>query len=245
VSGLEEVREIDPFDYVSVIFSGTAPDVSAYVEIGDTDEPAMYELYFDLDKSYGISKGDTVVVTVEYDEVALLEGYGCRLTATSKEFVCESVDAYITDGNDIGETVLGQMQSQTEDTILAYFAQNADKISVADLTYEGFYFLTAKDSSSYGNQNRIYIVYSGQVSSVDGDFETTQVYFPICYYNMIKYADGTDYVDLNSTTIQGSTSLSFGWWSSVKGYENLTNLKNDLVTSQKADYNDSVFGNLE
>jgi hypothetical protein len=245
VSGLEEIREVDPFADVTVDFSGTAPDVYAEVVNNSSDE-AVESLYFYLDKSSGISKGDTVVVSVEYDEDYLLEEYGCKLTSTSKEFTCDSVDAYITDGNDIGDTVLEQMQSQSQDTIEAYFAQNADYISVKDLKYEGYYFLSAKDQSIWGAKNIMYVVYSGKVSSEEEDgFKTSTVYFPIEFENVIKYADGTDYVDLNSAEIEGSTSLEFDWWSSVRGYEKISNMKNDLVTSRKTDYNDATFGDLE
>lgn len=245
VSGLAEVREVDPFEDITVSFSGTAPNVYAEIENNSADE-AVKNLYFTLDKSSGISKGDTVVVTVDYDEDYLLENYGCMLTSTSKEYTCDAVDAYIMDGSEVGEDVLGQMKEQAEDTIDAYFAQNSDYISVKDLNYVGYYFLAAKDEDTWGRKNIVYIVYSGTVSSREEDgFKKSTVYFPVYFGDVIKYADGTDYVDLSSADIEGSTDLEFDWWSTVSGYEKISNMKNELVTSKKDEYKDSAFGDLE
>lgn len=42
---------------------------------------------------------------------------------------------------------------------------------------------------------------------------------PVKFNDVIKYADGTEYVDLNRTDILGSTDLSYGWWNKVDGYK--------------------------
>ena len=52
--------------------------------------------------------------------------------------------------------------------------------------------------------------------------------------------DLTDYYG-----IIGSTSLEYGWWTHVDGYDTLALLKNDLVTSQKSDYNVESDGDVE
>lgn len=245
VSGLEAIREIDPFEDVEVSFSGTSPNVYVSVTNNSSDEALSY-VYFYADPSSGVSKGDTITVYADVDEEDFIELYGCRLTATSKEYMCDSVDTYITDGNDVGEDILEDMKAQTEDTIEEYFADYSDYISVSDLEYVGYYFLSAKDPGTWYSQNIIYIVYSGKVKSLEEDgFDKTTVYFPVEFTDLIQYADGTDYVDLYYTSIEGDTDLEFGWWNSVDGYESQSEMKNALVTSQKSSYNDQTFGDLE
>lgn len=237
VSGLEEIKEVDPFADLTVSFSGTAPNAYAEIQNNSKDE-VVSNLYFTVEPNDGLSKGDTVTVTVNSDIDDLLQSYGCKLTATSKEFTCDSVDTYIMDSKDIGTDLLDQMKSETEDQIQAYFAENAESIQVSDLEYEGYYFLTAKDKDTWNYKNMIYVLYSGKVKSLEEEkqFKETTVYFPVRFAGAILYADGTGYVDLSNSGILGSTSLSYGWWGNVAGYENKNTLENELVTSQKGDY---------
>ncbi len=246
VSGLSEIKEVNPFDDITVEFSGTSPDASATVVNNSSDEVIANYIYFSLDKYYDIAKGDTVTVTVDsYDEEYFVEQYGYKLTETSKEFVCEDVDYYITDTADIDEDVLDQMKGQTEDVIEAYFANESDYLKSSDLTYVGYYFLTVKDTTSWNYQNIIYVIYSTTVKSLedsDDKFEKTTVYMPVKFTEIVKYSDGTSYVDLTSTSIEGSTDLEYSWWSTVKGYESISSMENELVSAQKGDYTTTIVG---
>ncbi len=247
VSELSPVVEIDPFADVTVSFTGISPNVYAEVVNNSTDE-FLSDLYFDIDTYSNISVGDTVTVSVYMyeDEDYYAEYYGYKFTQTSKEFTCESVDYYAASISDVDDDVLGQMKSQTEDVIEAYFATESEDITASDITYVGYYFLSYKGTSSYSDQNQIYIVYSASVSSTDDSFETSTIYLPVRYTDLIVYADGTCYVDLTDYYgIIGSTSLEYGWWTHVDGYDTLALLKNDLVTSQKSDYNVESDGDVE
>lgn len=244
VKDLEKVREINPFDDITVSFSGTSPNVSASVK-KDSDEDAVNDAYFTLDKSSGISKGDSVKVTVDSDEDYLLREYGVKFTETSKKYECKDVDEYVTDGADIGKDLLDKVKKQTSDSIEAYFAGD-EMISVANLEYVGYYFLSAKNPDTWGDNNIMYVVYSGTVSCTEENgFAATTVYFPVEFTDIMSYADGTQYVDLGSTNIEGTTSLSYGWFGSVDGYESLDIMKNELVTANKANYNDGSFDGLK
>ncbi|MCC8167994.1 MAG: zinc ribbon domain-containing protein [Clostridiales bacterium] len=246
VSDLEAVTEIDPFADITVNFTGTSPNAYAEVVNNSSDE-RVQDLYFSLDISSGIAIGDTVTVSIYTydDDDYYAEYYGYTFTQTSKQFVCENVDYYATDASEVDEDILGQMKSQAEDVISAYFATESEYMTSSGLTYLGYYFLSNK-GSSWGDENKIYLVYSAVVASTDGSFETSTVYLPIMFSNLIIYADGTGYVNLSDYDgILGDTSLEYGWWSSVDGYDSLSLLKNDLITSQKADYTDSYAGDLE
>ena len=139
--------------------------------------------------------------------------------------------------------VTQNMQKQAEDVISSYFASNGENISVSGTTYQGYYFLVSKTYTEWGDQNGIYLIYSGNVKSKeDGGFSKTKVYFPIYFYNLMINADGTGYTDLSNKSISGSTDLGFGWFDSVSGYTDKAMMLNDLVTANKGDYETAVVG---
>ena len=51
----------------------------------------------------------------------------------------------------------------------------------------------------------------------------------------MQYADGTQNVDLNNTSISGETNLEYHY-RNVDGYTNKGDMYKELVESQKADY---------
>lgn len=246
VEGLKEIEVIDAFADIVVTFSGVSPNASASIENNSQNE-AVKKQYFSVDNNGNLKKGDTVTVKIDSTDENLIEEYGCVFKEMSKEYTCDNVDEYITDGSSLSEDVLASMKDQTKDVVEAYFASNDSEIKGSSIEYVGYYFLNRKDDSesSWGDSNVAYIVYSAKVKSKEKKFKETTVYMPIKFTNIIKYADGTDYVDLNRTDIQGSTDLSFGWWSTVKGYTKESDMKNELVTSQKSTYNAASFGELE
>ena len=222
VEGLKEVKKIDPFDGIRVDFTGTSPNISAEVVKTKTDD-VYSNIYFDLSKSYGIKVGDTVTVTVSNNPEYFVEDYGYAFTATSKDYTCSDVDKYIDKAADISDDTMSTMKKQTEDVINSYFAGENKYIGVSDLKFEGTYFLYAKDENGWNwdGNNQIYIIYSGKVKSVEDKkaFDETTVYFPVRFKDIMQYADGTQNVDLNNTSISGETNLEY-YYRNVDGYTN-------------------------
>lgn len=247
VEGLKETKKIDPFEGITVEFSGTSPNVSAKVVNNSKDE--VYEnIYYDLSKSYDIKIGDTITVTVSNDPEYFVEAYGCVFTSTTKDFKCTAVDQYVSKTADIKEDTLNAMKKQTEDVINAYFAGENKYIGVSDLKFEGTYFLYAKDENGWNwdGNNQIYIIYSGKVKSVEDKkaFDETTVYFPVRFKDIMQYADGTQNVDLNNTSISGETNLEY-YYRNVDGYTNKGDMYKELVESQKADYTEEITDGLK
>lgn len=247
VEGLKEVKTIDPFDGVTVEFTGTSPDVRAEVKCTNTDE--VYDnIYYDLSKSYEIKVGDKITVTVTNDPEYFIEEYGCAFTTTTKEFECKGVDQYVSKVADIKPETLDSMKTQTEDVINSYFAGDSKYISLSDLKFEGTYFLYAKDGAwTWNGKNQLYVIYSGKVKSNEEkkQFDETTVYFPVRFTDIMQYADGTQYVDLKSNSIEGETTLKYGYYSEVKGYTSKADMYNDLVVSKKADYTEEITEGLK
>ena len=241
--GLKAVKQWDPFKDLKVTFSGTSPDCSAEFE-NTGSEPAADDIYYEADSSSGLAKGDKITVTVNYDEDTLLEEYGVALTQDSKEYEVDNVDAYAASTEDITDEVLADMKDQTVDVITAYGANNKSDFTIRSAKYVGYYFLTEK-SDSYYTHNYVYIVYSAVVRSKNKSFKPHTVYFPVEFTNVIKYADGTGYVDLTSNSIRGTTDLEYGWWSHVSGYTKIKDMKSELVTARKGEFNEEIVGNLK
>lgn len=247
VEGLKEVKKIDPFDGIRVDFTGTSPNLSAEVVKTKTDD-VYSNIYFDLSKSYGIKVGDTVTVTVSNNPEYFVEDYGYAFTATSKDYTCSDVDKYIDKAADISDDTMSAMKKQTEDVINAYFAGENKYIGVSDLKFEGTYFLYTKDENGWNwdGNNQIYIIYSGKVKSVEDKkaFDETTVYFPVRFKDIMQYADGTQNVDLNNTSISGETNLEYHY-RNVDGYTNKGDMYKELVESQKADYTEEITDGLK
>lgn len=247
VEGLKEVKKIDPFDGIRVDFTGTSPNISAEVVKTKTDD-VYSNIYFDLSKSYGIKVGDTVTVTVSNNPEYFVEDYGYAFTATSKDYTCSDVDKYIDKAADISDDTMSTMKKQTEDVINSYFAGENKYIGVSDLKFEGTYFLYAKDENGWNwdGNNQIYIIYSGKVKSVEDKkaFDETTVYFPVRFKDIMQYADGTQNVDLNNTSISGETNLEY-YYRNVDGYTNKGDMYKELVESQKADYTEEITDGLK
>lgn len=247
VEGLKEVKKIDPFEGVTVKFSGTSPN--AYAEIEKNNSDSVYShIYYDISKSSGIKIGDKITVTVSNNPEYFVEDYGCTFITTSKEYECQNVDQYVSKVADIQDQILDSMKKQTEDVINSYFASNNKYIGLSDLKFEGTYFLNEKEANSWNwnGHNQIYIIYSGKVNSNQEHkgFDTTTVYFPVKFIDIIQYADGTQYVDLNSKSISGRTSLSFRY-TYVNGYTDKADMYNDIVTAQKDEYTEEITEGLK
>ncbi len=238
VSGLTPLKEVNPFDYVTVTFDGIAPNGRCSIEV-ESDEEAVDSLYISGDKTSGLANGDEVKVTVscyysdDLEEV-MAQNYGVILTETEKSYPVDGLVSYVTDYADISADYLDYAKSETEDTIAAYTANNYDSANLGDLEYAGYIFETAKDADDYyGAYNVLYVIYAGNVSSSKGEFDKSKVYYPVKFENLLKGTDGEITGD--------STNDIMGWGyiggrRSTDGYVNPLSCYNDLVEAYRDTY---------
>ena len=64
------------------------------------------------------------------------------------------------------------------------------------------------------------------------------------FKDIMQYADGTQNVDLNNTSISGETNLEYHY-RNVDGYTNKGDMYKELVESQKADYTEEITDGLK
>ena len=242
VEGLEEVKEVDPFEDIEVTFSGTPPYVYPNWTNNSEDDYLRY-LWFNFEDYDSLDVGDTVTLTVdESEENALANGY--KFTQTSKEYIVSGVDSYVTSAADISADNLDSMKNEATDALDAYFANNNSYIGNSGFSYEGSYYLVAKNSDTWGDTNVLYLVFSTTVTSAENAFEPTVVYFPVKYTNIMALSDGSQNFNTYGD-IEGYTELEYddGWYN-VEGYTDGAQMFNDLVVTQKVDYTYEVTDNL-
>ena len=242
VEGLEEVKEVDPFEDIEVTFSGTPPYVYPNWTNNSDDDYLRY-LWFNFEDYDSLDVGDTVTLTVdESEENALANGY--KFTQTSKEYIVSGVDSYVTSAADISADNLDSMKNEATDVLDAYFANNNSYIGNSGFSYEGSYYLVAKNSDTWGDTNVLYLVFSTTVTSAENAFEPTVVYFPVKYTNIMALSDGSQNFNTYGD-IEGYTDLEYDdGWDNVEGYTDGAQMFNDLVVTQKVDYTYEVTDNL-
>lgn len=237
VSGLSEVEEIDPFEDLEITYSGVAPNIDIYIETNSSIDLVHY-LDFEIeDEKDSYNVGDTFTVIISDSDVDYAFDNGYILTTTSKEFTVDSADEYVTTIEDIADDDLETMKEDAleviQDSCDSYYED--DEITVGEYVYEGFYLQVRPglDSDWYSN-NVVTIVYSAEITSVEGDFEPLKVYYPVTITQVINTADGE--MDFNTGSVEGYTSIeSTANYYATSGYTDGTVMFQEVIT----DYIDS------
>ena len=247
VSGLEEIQEIDPFEDLEITFDGTSPNAFITIRNKATLNDAMRFIWFEVDKYDGYKLGDTVTVKVKgYEEETFLSMYGVKFSQLEKTYTVEGVEAYVTDNAPLDEAALTTMKQATEGYISEYFSDSgrAEYISASDVKYEGYYLLTNKADEVWYGYNKVYMIYSVNVKSIEDkkQFKPTKIYMPVEYTDLKINADGSPDVDVNYKMILGSTDLRFGFRETVSGYSKQEDMKSELIDAEAATYEGKVYG---
>ena len=238
VKGLTEVGTFDPFEYMSVEFSGASPAGTAAIS-QDYDRIEMQYISFYADKNSRLSNGDKVTVTasVQGSIDSFVERFGMVPSPLSKEFTVEGLPAYVTSSSEIDTNTLNAMKQQAEDICTADWSSPLDETDILNgVTYVGNYFLSKKEGA-HGDENCIYLVYK-----IDAEYAGNS--YP--HYNFTKFSNimvsenGSLTVDLNNYEI-ATRHYNTGfkkYYSDIfyYGYETLDEMYKDCVLSQMDSY---------
>lgn len=249
VKDLEEIPTFDPFAGVEVIFSGIGPNGTAELKNNSSSEIASL-LRLKVDKTSGLSNGDVVTVTLQDDGSQtptqyFIKRYNAIPTVTEKKFTVEGLGSYVKSASEIPEDAMTKMQSQAQDVINAYVANNWSEIAKLDkLTYIGNYFLYGK-SNMYNGQNKIFLVYRASASLKSEEYgidDAFDYYIGVQYSNLILLADGTCSLDISSARMLNASFQKtypggfFGRTYTFQGYGDLDTMFNKNVTVNIANY---------
>lgn len=239
VEGLTEIGAFDPFAGLEVTFSGISPN--GWLEYDYNGSP-LNTYDFNYDKYSGLRNGDTVTFSIGNTNMEYYaQNYGMIPTSLEKEYVVSGLDEYIESYGKLTDDFIAGLKSETEDTIYAYAAKSYNATSsLTNLAYVGYALNSVKDASaSYYGYNELYIIYSGTVSSSNGSFSTSRVFFPVRYYNVLSGENGLSYEGKDSniagrSNLDGSGS-TYGYRNPITCYMELVEAKRDSYTSECGD----------
>lgn len=230
VEGLEVVEELNPFDFITVEFTGTSPSVNATIQYDKETNSRMSSVRGELSESYGLAEGDEVTVTIANADPSDTRSRGYILTETEKTFTCDNVDRYISAVDDINEKYTEKFTEIASDELEAYFVNN--NITYKELKYEGMYVLTAKENNYRAGY--VYVVMSSTISTSDEE-TATKIYFPMSMENVIVTAEG-EYLYNNSASLPAQESGVKLGWSTVVGYNDIDYMYQKIITANKNNY---------
>ncbi|MBQ4275479.1 MAG: hypothetical protein II717_03005 [Lachnospiraceae bacterium] len=169
-NGFEVIGSFDPFDYIDVSFTGTAPNGYVSVSNNYMDDMA-YNISFSTAPQNGLSNGDTVTVTASLNmsEDAFADRYGTLPSTLTKEYTVEGLSAYVQSASELSTELIDKINSQAKDAVTAQLKYSDSwykaTIEPTNVSYVGNYFLTPKDGTN--NQgNILYMVYKVTYSAV-------------------------------------------------------------------------------
>lgn len=147
-------------------FVGTSPNSS--VEISGGNDSVTYS----PDIKSGMKNGDVVTITAEtdYSNISLKEN--------KKQYTVDGLSAYAMKLEEIPDDMKEKMQKQANDAIKASTASWHQGVSLKQLDFVGYYFLTSKDGFNQTPYNQLYCVYKGTANVTglkrDGDGKTQE-----------------------------------------------------------------------
>ena len=190
VEGLQTVREIDPFEYVGVEFTGTGPkgeghatfDSKAFRSALGDDAP-----YLDLKNSSfkNLSNGDTITLDLDtsFSDEELLELYALRLTRRSMTVTVSGLSGkYLRAFEDLSEDAMKTLDAQaleflTKEELNKLTATYGSKLAVNNVTLVGHFIYISKLS---GLDNCYLVLYKLDLT-VEGNL--------ISYYSYVLLND--------------------------------------------------------
>lgn len=250
VAGLTEVGTFDAFADLTLEYSGISPNGSANMNYTGSDLD-YYD--FNCDRMYDLSNGDTIKVTIDEGRLQYYaENLGKVPEVLEKEYQVEGLDSYLTQSSQIDDAAMAAMQTQAVDSYTATAAQNFEAgASLESLTYIGNYLLTAKDQSTWGTRNILFLVYRAgirtQFSNEEGSYDqVNDGYWYIRFDDLLVSADGKLNVDVTRNVIpynhyEVDSGVSDGWWGTKSwrffGYPTLEELYKEAVLQNVDNYN--------
>ncbi len=226
VEGLKEATVFDPFEHVTVSYSGM--DGSGTISLEKDNMPeVMSWISFRPSVADSLKNGDSVTLTVNAgtDVDALVEQFGMLPSPMEKTYTVEGLPSYLSSSEQITEDVLEKMKKQAEDSLIGSTSRSSwNKATVIDsYDYIGYYLITAKDSSTYDMKNEVYVVYKVNVSSTLTNYDTetdedwsASYYYYLGFRDLMLLPDGTLAVDISDYdrpgTFRKDTGIPDHWY---------------------------------
>lgn len=206
VSGLKEVETFDPFEHMTVNFTGISRN--GYCDY-EYDGEIFSTWSFTAEPQYDLSNGDTVKISLDsyYDDEYLISQYGKIPSVKEKEYTVTGLTEYVTSYSDLTDEFLTNAKSEAEDEIASVFARYySSKGTLSDLTIDGYLFGVTHEEY-YSDFNELYLVYRGTVTEDEKD--PYPMWFPVHFTDILDAEDGMSYDELVGVGAGWSSSETF------------------------------------
>ena len=205
IDGIANNEFTDPFTYIDVKFEGKSPDITLTASLTEDAPEFMHTLDIIPSKSNGISSGEEVAVSLNFNEEELLNSYNVKLSPTSKNFTAP-------DGEDDGEesdvddsdTEFVKTTAHLDSELMGDLKYKAGElinqtilykniISVDNVNYLGSFTGFNKDQSA-DIKNKVYLVYEVSTSErlPDSNFSSQFKYYTFVEYQNVKKSKDDD-----------------------------------------------------
>ena len=213
--GLPEITVFDPFEDLNVTFSGISSRGSVEVTGGDP------EMRYSADHHDYLSNGDVVTVKAVYkngNEEAFIRSRGRAASTLEKQYKVKGLPEYVRSFEQLTDSFLEALDSKSKELILKSFEENGfiDSSFFGGAERIGMYLLTAKKWSSYGDKNRLTLVYKVHYKGK----EEKDYFYPVTFTDILAIADGKLSTDLTDLEVPyGNASRSAFWGTYGDTYE--------------------------
>ena len=230
VSNLEEIGKFDPFEGVTVNFSGIEPDGEAWM---DYSGELLSREDFELDvPDGGLKNGDTVTVTLRNSDIdSYARSLGKIPSSTQKEYTVKGLDKYISKLSDVNESLLNDAKNNAEEIIRNEISGWSRDVKLDSIDYLGYYVQSMDD---FDDKNMLGVVYKlhSTISSDEEDAGVNQ-YYDVRFRNVVLNGSGDYEIDWDnyytpSDSFEIMVDYSYGKYSfTYTGYSTLDGLKNE------------------
>ena len=239
VTGLPELEKIDPFEDLSVTFSGNSGDGYADISIVNYDDYFSY-FWYTTSQTYDLSNGDTVTISFDVTDSKdwVAERYGYILSPTEKTYTVSGLTEYVLKNEQVTSEAVKPMLGTAEELIYEHVNDYwSTESSVKAMECIG-HFVSKPESNSYGANNVVGLIYKINANVfTEGRSLDVEYYYPVMFRNVVLKEDGSFAFDPDDAFRTGDrfskqfealdendTNVPWGSWS-FYGYETLDELK--------------------
>ena len=203
IDGIKTDDFTDPFTYINVKFEGQSPNMTLTAGLTDDAPEFMHTIDIIPAKSNGITEGEEVAVSLNFNADVLKETYNVSLSPTSKNFTAkagdgESSDAsgadseYISTTAHLNDEMLGDLKYKAGELIKQTILYK-NVINVDNIEYLGS-FTGIKEDGSGDIKNKVYLIYEVSTSEKlpDSNYQSSFKYYTFVEYQNVKKAKDAD-----------------------------------------------------
>lgn len=224
-----ELKEIDPFESMTITYNGTSGN--AYIIVKDNKE------YYGVGSArvspnYDLKNGDVVTISVEYYPDTV-KRYGYKLSRTSATITVSGLPHYVTDYDSLSEDVKSKLNTYALEKLVPENLTHQKNMKDDPRTpFEYCGWISRVEKSE--KRGELYLVYKTNWTHND---TTKTIYTTAKFSNVIVDSNGNVTADWSPTVTSNYKTVKFESLIEVYGFDSIQRLKDEYITNGATDYN--------